>query len=271
MIPGEPLTTPPPSLDAVRARIDAVDAALLRLIDERAALAGEVAAAKRAAANGAPPGFGLRPAREAQVIGRLLAEPRAAASPALVIRIWRELMAESLALQGAFRLVAWGGRDPARTAELARLRFGAAPPLSLLARPEDALKAAREAGTVAVLPLEPGELWWGRLLAEPTLRAFAILPCLAAWGAPAALAVAAVEVEPSGGDLTLWATDAPGPAAAVEAGLGACGLVGDLLCAAGGLKLFALAGYIQPDDARLVDAPGGLKGVIGAAPPPFDL
>ena len=64
------------SLDAVRARIDAVDAELLRLIDERAALAGEVAAAKRAEAaqdeKGAP-GFGLRPAREAQVMRRLLA------------------------------------------------------------------------------------------------------------------------------------------------------------------------------------------------------
>jgi hypothetical protein len=57
----------------------------------------------------------------------------------------------------------------------------------------------------------------------------------------------------------------------VEAGLGDCGLVGDLLAEAGGLKLFALAGFIQPDDPRLVTAPGALKGVIGAAPLPFDL
>jgi chorismate mutase len=258
-------------LDAVRARIDAVDGELLRLLDERAALAAAVAAAKRAAANGAPPGFGLRPAREAQVIRRLLAEPRAAATPALVIRIWRELMGASLEAQGPFRLVAWGGRDPARTAELARLRFGAAPPLTMLAAPEDALKAAREEGVVAILPLDPGSAWWGRMLAEPTLRAFAVAPCLRAWGPPAALAVAAVAAEPSGGDLTLWVTDAPGPAAAVEAGLGAGGLVGDRLAEAGGLKLFALAGYIQPDDPRLADAPGRLKGVIGAAASPFDL
>ncbi len=261
----------PLSLDAVRARIDAVDAELLRLIDERAGLAAQVAAAKRAEANGAPLGFGLRPAREAQVVRRLLSQPRQAATPALVIRIWRELMAESLALQGPFRLVAWGGRDPARTAELARLRFGAAPPLTMLAKPEDALKAARESGVVAILPLEPGSAWWGRMLAEPTLRVFAVVPCLSVWGAPAALAVAAVAVEPSGGDQTLWVTDAPGPAETIEAALADCGLVGDILAEAGGLKLFALLGYVQPDDARLASAPGRLKGVIGAAPPPFDM
>ena len=260
----------------MRARIDAVDDALLRLIDERAALAAEVAAAKRAEAaqnaqGAAAAGFGLRPAREAQVIRRLLARPRATATPALLVRIWRELMGESLALQGPFRLVAWGGRDPARTAELARLRFGAKPPLTVFAKPEDALKAARETGTVAILPLDPGVGWWGRLLAEPSLRAFAVVPCLDVWGSPAALAVAAVAVEPSGGDRTLWVTDAAGPVVAVEAGLGDFGLVGDLLAEAGGLKLFALAGFIQPEDPRLAGAPGGLKGVIGAAPTPFDL
>jgi hypothetical protein len=83
--------------------------------------------------------------------------------------------------------------------------------------------------------------------------------------------VAAVPVDPSGGDLTLWVTDAPGSAAAVEARLGECGFVGDLMVDASGLKLFALAGFIQADDPRLADAPGRLKGVIGAASPPFDL
>ncbi len=230
-----------------------------------------MADAKRAEAGGAAPVFGLRADREAQVVRRLLAHPREAATAALVLRIWRELMSESLALQGPFRLVAWGGRDPARAAELARLRFGAAPPLTMMSKPEDVLKAARECGTVAVLPLETGSSWWGRLLTEPSLRVFATVPCLSVWGAPAALAIAAVEVEPSGGDQTLWVTDATGSTAAVEAALSDCGLVGDLLAEAGGLKLFALAGFIQPDDRRLAKAPGSLKGVIGAAPPQFDL
>jgi hypothetical protein len=38
------------------------------------------------------------------------------------------------------------------------------------------------------------------------------------------------------------------------------------LIAAGGLKLFMLAGYVQAEDGRLASAPGSLSGVIGAAP-----
>src|SRR5436190_10604936 len=188
--------TAPVSLEEVRRRIDAIDAELLRLVDERAALARDVAAAKAAAGDAGR--FGLRPAREAQLLRKLLAGPRKAATASLIVRIWRELIGESLATQGPFRLAVWGGRDAARTVELARLRFGAAPPLAQVAKPEDALAAARHTGGVAVLGLSADSAWWGRLLAEPKLKVFSALPCLAAWGPLGALAVAEVEVEPTG-------------------------------------------------------------------------
>jgi chorismate mutase len=259
----------PPSLDAVRARIDALDEALLRLVDERAGLAGVVTQAKRAAGEGDK--FALRPAREAQLIKRLLATPRQGASAALTVRLWRELMSDSLARQGPFHLSVWGGTDPARTVELARARFGAAPPLTRAARPEDALAAAKTPGGVAVLALTPDSAWWGRLLAEPRLTVFATLPCLTAWGALSALAVAEVAAEPSGDDETLWVTDAETPAAAIEEALSRDGAAARLLAQSGGLKLFLLAGFYQRDDARLARAPGRLSGVIGAAARPFDL
>jgi len=260
----------PKSLEEVRARIDAVDDELLRLIDERAGLAQAVAAAKRAAAGGQEPGFGLRPARETQVLRALLARPRASAAPGLVVRLWRELMADSLKSQGPFALAVFGGRDPARMAELARLRFGAAPPMAMVDSAEAAIAAARRLGGVGVLPLD-GIAPWARLLAEPTLRAFAVLPCLSAWGPPAALAVAAVEVEPSGADQTLWITDAALTADRIVEALGARGLAAAVLAEGRGLRLFALPGYVQPNDPRLLGAPGQLTGVIGAAPTPFDL
>ena len=165
-----------PLLEEVRARIDAVDAELLRLLDERASLAAQVSAAKRAAGDGSK--FGLRPGREAQVLRRLLAQVRMSADTSLVVRIWRELMGDSLARQGAFHLAIWGGKAEARTVELARLRFGAAPHLALAAKPEDALAAARTPGGVAVLALAPDSAWWGKLLAQPTLKVFSTLPCL---------------------------------------------------------------------------------------------
>lgn len=260
---------PPPSLEAVRQRIDALDAELLRLVDERAALARTVAEAKRAAGDGGR--FGLRPAREAEILRRLIGARSPAASPALIVRIWREMIGDSLSVQGPFHVAVWGGRDPARAVELARHRFGAAPPLAQVARPEEAIAAARTPGGVAVAALARDNAWWGRLLAEPQLKVFAALPCLAAWGPMSALAVAAVDIEPTGDDRTFWVTDAPGPAAAVEDALSRDGVAGSLLVEAGGLKLFELSGYYQAQDERLARAPGRLSGVIGAAPAPLDV
>ncbi|WP_293462331.1 chorismate mutase, partial [Phenylobacterium sp.] len=141
---SEATTGPAPSLDAVRQRIDTLDTELLRLIDERASLARVVAAAKRAAGDGDK--FALRPAREAAILRRLIAAERSAAGPSLVVRIWRELIGDSLSVQGPFHLNAWGGKDPGHVVELARHRFGAAPPLRQFAKAEDAITAARAPG-----------------------------------------------------------------------------------------------------------------------------
>jgi len=152
-----------------------------------------------------------------------------------------------------------------------RARFGAAPPLRPAARPEEALAAARLQGGVAVLSLACDTPWWGRLLAEPRARVFAALPCLAAWGPPGALAAAEIEIEPTGADITFWVTDATQGAGAIVEVLARDGVAAELVADAGGLKLLALAGFYQPDDARLARGPGRLTGVIGAAPAPLDV
>ncbi len=258
-----------PSLDEVRARIDVIDAELMRLVDERAGIARVVADAKRAAGEGDK--FGLRPAREAQLIRRLLATPRQGASDALTVRLWRELISDSLARQGPFHLSAWGAGDLARTVELARSRFGAAPPMVQTAKPEEALAAAKVRGGVGVLALAADSGWWGRLLAEPTLAVFDALPCLKVWGPRAALAVARIDLEPTGADETFWVTDAAQPTTAIVEALSRDGVAACQIAAGGGLKLFSLAGFYQRDDARLARAPGRLTGVIGASALPFDV
>lgn len=258
----------PPNLEEIRARIDSIDDRILRLVDERAAIATEVAAAKRA--SGAE-GFGLRPAREAQVLRRLLAQPRSGASDALVERIWRELISDSLARQGAFQLTVWGGPHAAEAAELARGRFGSAPGLVVRSTPEEAIAGARAPGGVGVLWLAPESAWWGRLLAAPDLNIVAAMPGFAAQGPVRALAVAAVEVEPSGHDETFWVTDSSLSARAIADALARDGAAAHLVASAGGLKLFALAGFFQKTDSRLARAPGDLKGVIGCAAIGLDL
>ena len=258
-----------PSLDEVRKRIDAIDADLLGLVNERAGLAGVVKAAKAAAGDDGR--FGLRPAREAMLLRKLLAAPRGGASSSLIVRIWRELIGESLSVQGPFHIAVWGGKDPVRVNELARHRFGAAPPFSVAAKPEDAIAAAKSSWGVGVCALTSDNPWWGRLLAEPKLKVFAALPCLAVWGQLSGLAFGEVDVEPTGDDRTFWVTDASQSAAAIEEALSRDGVAATPLVEAGGLKLFVLSGFYQAGDPRLARAPGRLSGVIGAAPAPLDV
>lgn len=155
-------------------------------------------------------------------------------------------------------LVVWG---PA-SLTLAADRFGLV--ARTAAEPEQALAAARDGGR-ALMDLTPGKAWWGRLLAEPGLRVVAALPD-GRNGLPRALMVQRAAPAPTGDDRTFWATDSGAPDARIVEALGAAGLAASLLIAAGGLKLFVLAGYVQAEDGRLASAPGSLSGVIGAAP-----
>lgn len=257
----------PVDLATVRARIDALDAKLLKLIDQRAGFARDVIAAK-----GEDRGLPIRTDRESAVLRGLLAQPRTFAGARLVITLWRELMGENLALQDpALHLSVWGGRDPAHVGELARMRFGAAFPMEPADKPEDALAAARRRGGIAVLALDQGVSWWGRLLAEPRLKVFAAMPDLITDGPISALAVGDVDIEPTGHDETFWVTDSARNDLALEDALSNLGFAARPIAGGGGLKLFGLAGYVQRNDERLARAPGSLTGVIGAAPAPFDL
>ena len=242
----------------------------MRLIDQRAVLTREVAAAKHAAGDGGK--FALRPAREAQVLRRLIATEREAATRGLIVGVWRELMGDSLYQQSNFQISMWGAKSPAKVAELARLRFGSSPPMYSVDQPEQAIASAKSTGGVAVLALSREHAWWARLLLDPSLSIFAILPCVSQWGSASAMAVALVAAEPSGeGDETLWVTDSPKYAYEIETAMSQDGVAARLVTEANGLKLFALSGFYQANDDRLARAPGSLTGVVGVVPVAFDL
>ena len=155
-------------------------------------------------------------------------------------------------------LVVWGTASQTLAAD----RFGLT--ARAAAEPEQALAAVRD-GSRALMDLTPGKAWWGRLLAEPGLRVVAALPD-DRHGLPRALLLQRTEPGPTGDDRTFWATDSQAPDARIIGTLAAAGLAASPLIAAGGLKLFMLAGYVQAEDGRLASAPGSLSGVIGAAP-----
>ena len=155
-------------------------------------------------------------------------------------------------------LVVWG--PAAQT--LAADRFGLS--ARVAAEPEQALAAVRS-GSRALLDLTSAKAWWGRLLAEPTLRVVGSLPD-DRHGTPRALMIQQTPPGPTGDDRTFWVTDSAAPDVRIVQTLSAAGLAAAPLIVAGGLKLFTLAGYVQAEDVRLVDAPGSLHGIIGAAP-----
>lgn len=107
--------------------------------------------------------------------------------------------------------------------------------------------------------------WWGKLLATRELRVIAALPDDAS-ARPRALLVSTEQPGPSGDDRTFWVTDCIDDDAAIIGILSHNGLAASLLSVAGGLKLFVINGYVQPEDDRLALAPGEISGVIGAAP-----
>ena len=209
------------------------------------------------------------PSEEAQLIRSLSRE--SGLPGAVVQRLWRELAGEQRRRLGAPAVAVHAGRAGGRLIDLARARFGTTARYMLAERPEIALAAARPPEGAAVIALLPDQPWWLRLLAEPDLHVFGVLPDVFGQGPRAALVVGPHRPEPTGSDETYLATDAQASSAAVIAALGEAGLAADLIMDVGGLKLVAIAGYVQAHDPRIDAAPGRLKGVIGAAPIPFDL
>jgi|GEM_PF-276503 len=272
-----------PSLQDLRLRIDGLDADLLRLIDERARLARDIVAAKRREGGDAG-GSLLRPDREAMLLRKLIAAPREAVSDEAIIAIWRELISESLRIQGediqnkdgagvsggGLRLHFWTQDKVADMLKWSRERFGAAPDEAGMAEPVQVIAAARDPRHIGILSLDArAGAWWARLLAEPQVRVICALPERAP-DRPRGFAVAALRPEPTGDDVSYWVSDSRLSDQALSKRLGAHGLAAEAVCSAGGLKLFALSGFVQENDARLDpsgDASlGTLSGIIGTSP-----
>jgi len=107
-------------LEAVRAQIDALDDQMLKLVNERAAAAREVARIKREAGEG---GDFYRPAREAAVLRRIREVNPGPLPEEDVVRLFREIMSACLALQQPLG-VAFLGPEGTFTQEAAVKHFG---------------------------------------------------------------------------------------------------------------------------------------------------
>lgn len=277
---AEAPASPDAALAGLRAEIDRLDEALHDLLMARA----EVVA--RVAAEGGKGRVALRPGREAAILRHLLARHRGGLPAQCVVRVWRELLAGTTAMQTPTTIAAAEPEPGVGTVALAREHFGALTPLRAHRSAAQAigdLAAGRVAAVVLPLPAE-GEPapWWPGLMhrTEPRLYVVARLPFWAPRpeGAPRAqaLVLATVPPDPSGEDRTLLGLEfAPTLSRTRVAELVAAAGFAEIRTlfwrAPGGdvaLAMLDVAGFVREDDARLAALAAALAGPRGGVPRP---
>jgi chorismate mutase len=155
-------------LQTLRTEIDRIDTQLLTLMEERLFCSAAIAAAK---AQEDDEQLRLRPAREQQVIDRLIARAERMPAPA-VTAIWRELMGANLQAQQSVHIVIHCPEQPVLVTDQARLRFGGAAPIVSAGTPQDALDRARHREAIAVIEFSPLSNWWVELFHDGALTIF---------------------------------------------------------------------------------------------------
>jgi chorismate mutase / prephenate dehydratase len=145
---GEPQT-----LESVRARIDAIDRDLQRLLNERAACALAVAQIKHAEPGDQPPVF-YRPEREAQILARIKKENRGPLPDDAIARLFREIISCCLNLEQPLT-IAYLGPPGTYTEAAAVKQFGHFAGTRALASIDEVFREVESEGAhYGVVPVE---------------------------------------------------------------------------------------------------------------------
>jgi hypothetical protein len=220
-----------------------------------------------------------RPGREASIIRRLLRGHRGALPPQTIVRLWRELLAGTTAMQGPFAVTVYEPDDSAWFTQAAREHFGVLTPLHAYARPLQVLAEVSQGdAAVGVLPMPLAtdtapDPWWTAMLRQeqPRLYVVARLPFWAPRpeGAPPvqSLVIAATEPDASGHDRSVLGLqlDADVSRARVTAMLSAAGLAPEaVILHRDGIAsaLVEVAGFLTDDDARLTRLDAALRRTV---------
>jgi len=266
------------SLEDLRREIDKIDDAIHDLIMRRAALLSEVAAAK-----GVPKGAAgayLRPGREAIVLRRLLARHRGPFPKPALVRLWREIIAAPLAVQGAFSVAVFAPKEEPGYWDLARDHYGTSAAFSAHSTPAQVIRALGEGSAVlGVLPAirdEDPDPWWRHLARKGERVPFVVarLPMAPSGNARgaglAALVVGPIMAEPTGRDRSyvVFEVGEELSRARLRAELDKAGLEPRLLAPwtegedGRRLILVELDGFVAEDDARLAAFGSAMAGRI---------
>jgi chorismate mutase / prephenate dehydratase len=199
-------------LEELRRRLDAIDDRLQDLLIERLEIVSRVAAEKR---GGSVPAH--VPAREAQILRRLVGRRENAFPAGPLVRIWRELLGATTRAQGPFAIGVYASPDAPGIWDIARDHYGSHAPMTVYPTTFQVIRAVTDRRVaVGVLPMPQdgdSDPWWVHLLSPDAEapRVIGRLPFGPRGNARSttgdALAIGHGPQQPSGADRTLLATE----------------------------------------------------------------
>lgn len=224
------------SLADIRREIDAIDDGIVDLLVRRAAAQRKVKASK--SATGSLAVSPVRPAREAEILRRIVARGQGQLSPHFLVRLWRQILVTSTLSQAAVRMHV--SATVTASVELSGMLAAHACEMPLAVHDD-------VSAVIAAVAAAPGDLGvvenagpWAASFVQGSNGPAQILgsvPVLGSGGPPPLLLVGHADAQATGEDCTLLITDQP--------------IAGDHLwsVAAGGHRAICLSGFL--DDATL--------------------
>lgn len=254
-----------PSLADYRREIDAIDDQMHDLLMRRAELAGAIGQLKAR-----EQAVIFRPAREAQILRRLVGRHRGNLPAQVIVRVWREVLSALTRLQGPFAVAVYVPEERRGYWDVARDHFGALIPMSAVNSPLAAVRAVSEGtASVAVVPFPTDgdqDPWWRFLVNgdASTPRIIARLPFAGRGNARGedrdAVAVGFAPHEASGSDRTMLGVEVGSD---ISRGrfkelFDVVGMPSNSICTwhtrdpeAPSVHLVEVNDYVAPDDARI--------------------
>ncbi|PIW28938.1 MAG: chorismate mutase [Rhodospirillales bacterium CG15_BIG_FIL_POST_REV_8_21_14_020_66_15] len=203
-----------PTLADLRQQIDAIDVKLHDLIMQRTEVVENVRELKKGES------VKIRPAREAEIVYRLMERHRGPFPRRELARIWRELIVATLSFEGPFSVAVQVPESQTGYWDMARDQYGSFTPMRRFTTSARVIEAVqRQECTLGVLPLPRNEQnddqWWRHLVstAEDAPRVIARLPFAGpgngfeAQGLEALVICPMVTPEPTGRDRTYLAVE----------------------------------------------------------------
>ena len=205
------MTTDKELLQALRQEIDIIDDSLHDLIMKRTKVVERVRHAKKSDK------IKIRPAREAEILYRLLARHTGSFPKAELARIWRELIVATLRFEGPLSVAVSAPEGEQGCWDLARDQYGTFSPLTRHVSNRGVVEAVRNGdATVGVLAMprpDDTDHWWRLLVstAPETPKIIARLPFIPGGngrGQEDALVICNVVQEETGRDRSFLAIEA---------------------------------------------------------------